>query len=95
MLHILLVILRVIGIVFVAVLGLLLFLFLILMLGPIRYRVTGQAEDKVDIEGNISWLFFVLRCKINYTSEKGLLWYVRILGFLFASNEETSVEKRK
>lgn len=95
MLHILLVILKIIGIVFVAVLGLLLFLFLILMLGPIRYRVAGQAGDKVDIEGNISWLFFVLRCKINYTSEKGLLWYVCILGFLFASNEEAFVAKKE
>lgn len=95
MLHILLVILKIIGTVFAAVLGFLLFLFFILMLGPIRYRAAGQAGDKVDIEGNISWLFFVLRCKIKYTSEMGFLWYVRILGFLFASNEEDFVAKKE
>ena len=95
MLHILLVILKIIGIVFAVVLGVLLFLFLLFALGPIRYRAAGEADEKKALEGRISWMFFILRCKIQYTSEKGLIWYIRIFGHLVASNEKNFVEKKK
>lgn len=95
MLHILLVILKIIGIVFAVVLGVLLFLFLIFAFGPIRYRAAGEADEKKALESHISWMFFIFRCKIQYTSEKGLIWYIRIFGYLVASNEKNFLEKKK
>ena len=95
MVHILVVILKFMGIVLAAVLGLLLFLFLLCMVAPIRYHLDGQAGDKIHIEGRVSWLFFVLRCKIKYDSEEGMNWFFRIFGVLAASNEESFVTKKE
>ncbi len=93
MVHILLGIVKVIGIVLAAVLGSLLFLFLIVLFGPIEYRAEGQAEETKAVEGRVSWLLFLIRCKVRYDSQNGVWWNLRILGIpLFSSEKQDKKE---
>ena len=94
MLNILLGILKIIGILLLTVLSLIFILVLILLLGPICYRVSGEYREEKAFSGSISWIFFVLRARVEYVKEKGLLWGVRIFGILVASNEEEFLEKK-
>ena len=94
MVHILLVILKFIGIVLASILGLILFLLLIVLFGPIGYRAKGRAQsEEIFLEGKVSWLGFVLRGKVLYQNGK-LHWYFRIFGILLASNEEEFLQKK-
>lgn len=86
--HILLGIAKVIGIVLAAVLGLLLFLFFIILFGPVGYEVQGQAEETKKGEARISWLWFVIRYKIRYDSQNKIWWKLRILGIPIFSSEK-------
>lgn len=96
MVHILLGIVKVIGIVLVAVLGLLLFLFLIVLFGPIGYGAEGRAEETKAVEGRVSWLWFLIRCKVRYDSQNGVWWNLRILGIpLFSSEKQSKKEAAK
>lgn len=93
MVHILLWIVKVIGIVLAAVLGLLLFLFLIVLFGPIGYGAEGRAEETKAVEGHVSWLWFLIRCKVRYDSQNGVWWNLRILGIpLFSSEKQSKKE---
>jgi len=94
MLNILLGILKIIGILLLTVFSLIFILVLILLLGPICYRVSGEYREEKAFSGSISWIFFVLRARVEYVKEKGLLWGVRIFGILVASNEEEFLEKK-
>lgn len=95
MVHILLVILKFIGIVLASILGLILFLLLIVLFGPIGYRAKGRAQsEEIFLEGKASWLGFVLRGKVLYQNGK-LHWYFRIFGILLASNEEEFLQKKE
>lgn len=86
--HILLGIAKVIGIVLAAVLGLLLFLFFIILFGPVGYEAQGQAEETKKGEARISWLWFVIRYKIRYDSQNKIWWKLRILGIPIFSSEK-------
>lgn len=93
MVHILLWIIKVIGIVLAAVLGLILFLFFIVLLGPIGYEAVGQAEETRKAEGRISWLWFVIRYKIHYDSQNEIWWKLRVFGIPILSSEKQRKKK--
>lgn len=94
MVHILLVILKFIGILLASILGLLLLFLLIILLAPLGYQAAGEAgAGKNRFQANISWLYVVLRGKIVY-DEEGIHWYVRLFGILFASSDEEFQKKR-
>ena len=96
MVHILLGIVKVIGIVLAAVLGLLLFIFLIVLFGPIGYEAEGRAEETKAVEGRVSWLWFLIHCKVRYDSQNGVWWNLRILGIpLFSSEKQSKKEAAK
>lgn len=94
MVHILLVILKFIGILLASIIGLLLLFLLIILLAPFGYQAAGEAgAGKNRFQANISWLYVVLRGKIVY-DEEGIHWYVRLFGILFASSDEEFQKKR-
>lgn len=94
MVHILLVILKFIGILLASIIGLLLLFLLIILLAPFGYQAAGEAgAGKNRFQANISWLYVVLRGKIVY-DEEGIHWYVRLFGILFASSNEEFQKKR-
>lgn len=92
--HILLIILKFIGLFLVSLLGLILALILIVLFAPFSYRAEGEAKEETKkVQARVSWLFAVITGRIRY-DDNGLLWSVRILGFLFAGNDKEFLEKK-
>lgn len=80
MLHILLLILKVIGIILAVILGILVLLVCIVVFVPVRYEVNGRAGGKLSelkVKGKVTWLFSLVRADI-YFKENKLKWRLRI-----------------
>lgn len=86
MLHIILEILKWIGIVLLTVLSLVILILLSVLFIPIRYKVKGQYEDEPDAAVTVSWFFHLIHFKIRF--RKKLVWQVRIFGILFMGSEK-------
>ena len=93
MVHILLVILKFIGILLASILGLLLLLTLIILFAPFGYWAKGEAGEEISFQGRLSWLFAVIQCKVLYEKEQ-FHWNIRLFGILIASSNEEFQEKR-
>jgi hypothetical protein len=80
MLHIILLILKIIGMVLLVLIGLLLLLLLTILLVPVRYRIkAAHGEDLFRVEGTISWLLHVIHARISMKNDKPHI-LVRIFG---------------
>ena len=72
MLHILLTILKVIGIILLVILALIIALILIVLFVPVRYRIHVRKEDSpLEAEGIFTWLLKLLRVEVRYRNKKG------------------------
>ena len=72
MLHILLTILKVIGIILLVILALIIALILIVLFVPVRYRVHVRKEDSpLEAKGTFTWLLKLLRVEVRYRNRKG------------------------
>lgn len=91
MLHIVLAILKWIGIILLAILGLVLLIVLAVLFVPVRYRINGDYEEKPDATAAVSWLFHLLHVKVRYRD--ALFWQVRILGIPFLDSRRP-IKKR-
>lgn len=87
---VLLLILKVIGIILLALLGFLLLLAVLALFVPVRYRITGVAEDEARIQGQLTWLFPVLGFRFSY--EKGE--FTQVLRIFGIRKKEKSRESR-
>ena len=70
MLHILLLILKIIGIVLAVIIGLIVLLLAIVMFVPIRYTVSGKYYGKPKLKAQVYWLFHLLRVYIAEKKEE-------------------------
>lgn len=102
MLHILLLILKIIGIVLAVLIGLIVLLLAIVLFVPIRYTVSGQYYEKPKLKAQIHWLFHLLRVSVTYDDELNIR--ARLAFFtIYSSNkpqdnlkqENTSKHKEK
>lgn len=87
MLHILLLILKIVGILLLAVLCLLILAAAVLILNPVRYRLEGDSEEWADtIRGRFRfhWLFHLIRGEALF-EEGELKWQIRIAWKKFGS----------
>ena len=75
---ILLTILKWIGILILALLGLVLFLVVLVLLWPITYQAEGSYNGKVLLRAKVSWFLGLLKIKVSY--EEQLLWSVKVCG---------------
>ena len=66
MIHILLMILKVIGIILLVILALLLTAVLLILFVPVRYRADVLFEGKLDGEAAVSWLLHLVRIRVSY-----------------------------
>lgn len=66
MIHILLMILKIIGIILLVILGLLLTVVLLILFVPVRYRADVSFDGKPDGETMVSWLFYLVRIRISF-----------------------------
>jgi hypothetical protein len=86
MLHVIGLILKLIGILLLAVLCLLLLLLLIVLLVPIRYRVEAEhGEELLAVEGRVNWLLHLINARVTYL-EGVFHVQVRILWFILFDN---------
>lgn len=83
MMHIVLLILKIIGIILLVVLGILLFLVLALLFVPLRYKVRGEWSEEAKAQARVHWLLHILSFRADYDREKGLLMKLRIFGIPF------------
>lgn len=92
MLHVLLLILKIIGFLLLGILGLLLGLVLLVLLVPIRYRITGSYDEELEGTVKVTWLLHILSIVVSY--QEDLLVTVRLFGFhLFRDKEESVTEE--
>lgn len=78
MLHIVLLVLKIIGIVLLVILGLLLVLLLAVLLAPLRYKISGSYYGELKGSIKITWLLHMVSAVISYQKETSIK--VRILG---------------
>ena len=76
---VLLYILKLIGIILLALFGIILFLLVLLLFVPVRYRVSGQIADEVVIHAKLTWLMHVVSFSLDYC-EKEFASCLRIFG---------------
>lgn len=92
MLHILLAILKVIGIILLSIIGLILFILLVIIYTPIRYKINGKCDgdfNSLKLDVKITFLFRLLKFKISF-QEKKLVWQAQILWKKFFSKKDES-----
>ena len=80
MIHILLMILKIIGIIIAAILGLLLLLLLIFLCVPVRYRLDASMPGEIKksrVQGRVTWLLHLIRLDVIFENQE-LKWKVRI-----------------
>ncbi|MGN1166740.1 MAG: DUF2953 domain-containing protein [Lachnospiraceae bacterium] len=103
MLHILLLILKIIGIILAVILGILVLLVCIVLFVPIRYECDGICKGNIDtikIRGKVTWLFHLVMADV-YFKEKKLRWRIRIAwkkitgGESFEKSEENEKNDEK
>lgn len=96
--HIILIILKVILFAILAVLGLLVLLFGIVLLVPIRYRVSGKKADTVDAKIQVHWLLHLVSVLFMVEQGKVTVLKVKLFGVtlidLLSGKEQTDKEQR-
>lgn len=80
MIHILLMILKIIGIILLVILGILLLIILAVLFAPVRYKAEFSWHGEPDLALKASWFLHLLSFRALYTKE-GLKFVVRVLGF--------------
>lgn len=79
LLHILLTILKILGILLLIAVGLLLLIVLALLFVPVTYKVQGdKSQETWGISGRVSWLFGGISARFWHRGETG--WELRLLG---------------
>lgn len=81
MLHIILALLKIIGILLVTILGLILLAVLLVLFVPVRYRVSFlRKKEELSAGGEVSWLFRLVLVKVQYEKGKDLDREVYLVG---------------
>ncbi len=100
MLHVVLLILKIIGIIIAVLLGLVILAVAAVFFVPIRYTAKAQYKDGIPvIQAKVTWLFHLLRIKCLFNLEEGLNIRIKILFFNLKSskkdsNDEQDIEKK-
>ena len=74
-------ILKIIGIVLACIVGLVLFIVILVLLAPVRYRLSGAGENTdIRAQGKVTWLLGLLTAAAEY-EELDVAYRVSVLGF--------------
>lgn len=95
MLHVLLLILKIMGIIITVILGILVLLLCVILFAPVHYR--GRASSDGTLKGSrgelkVTWLFHLIRFRIVFEEEK-LRWRLGIAWKIFPQNKEDEVKQ--
>lgn len=91
--HIVLLILKILGILLLVLLGLLLLVLLAVLFVPVRYQLQGMWKEDKWASVKVSWLLSVISFKGAYKMEKGLTGSLRVLWFKLWTMGDESAEK--
>lgn len=95
MLHIILLILKIIGIVLLCVIGLIMALLIALLFVPVRYRAQVRyTADETFGRSSLSWLCHLVHVHMSHDG-KTLVYYVRLFGFLLIDSRKPKKEKKQ
>lgn len=89
MLHILLLILKIIGIILAVILGILVLLVCIVLFAPVRYEADAICRDGIGslkAKVTVTWLFHLIKAEVYY-KEKKARWRVRVAWKKFTGGE--------
>jgi len=92
MLHILLLILKIIGIILAVILGIVILLACIVLFVPVRYEIVGKCGGTLDsLKGRmkVTWFLHLVRSDVCYKN-KGLKWRIRIAWIKKGAGQENS-----
>lgn len=78
--------LKIIGIILLALLILIVVILLEIIFVPVRYRFQGFYKDSYEAKANFSWLMHLITVKILLSSDKPFSIIVRVLGIPFYNN---------
>lgn len=96
MLHLILVILKLIGILFAVLILLLLLLTGLVLFVPLRYEISGSYhKETYGVGGSVSWILGLLKIQGSFEKGKGLSWKVKAAWFSLPKEEKTKVKKTK
>ncbi|MGF0034194.1 DUF2953 domain-containing protein [Bariatricus sp. SGI.154] len=90
MLHILLLILKIIGIIIAAILGILVLLIGIVLFVPVRYEAKGEFDgtlEGIDVRAKVTWLLHLVKVTVCYENQE-LSWRIRIAWKHIQSGQE-------
>lgn len=92
-----LLILKIIGIVLAAVLGIFLLLVLAVLFHPVGYHIAGQAEDELHLRLKLNWLLHLVRLTYQINGEEQLarLWILCVPLQLYPSREKKPRRKKR
>ncbi len=93
MLHIILFILKILGLLVLIALGLVLAVALLILLVPVRYQAEGSYDGKVKGKARITWLLHILSVTAQY--EEDLIVRVRIFGFRIGKPKKMDSELKE
>ena len=91
MIHILLLILKILGIILLSVLGLLLVSLLAVLFVPVRYRAEGSYHGQPALSVRVSWLLRLLVFRAQYNGQ-GLVCTIKVLGIRLWHNMKGDLE---
>lgn len=94
MLHIIVLILKILGIILAVLLGIIVLLLCIVLFVPVRYEISAEFPGKLEdttAKVRFSWFLHLIAGEAGYT-EKDFYWKVRAAWFKFDGDEEKSVE---
>lgn len=94
MIHILLLVLKIIGIILLVILLAAIAVIMAVLFVPVRYNLTAEYYDnKPDVKFNVSWLLHLFRINGLYNKNDGFLMKVKILFFtLYPKNKKTDAD---
>lgn len=98
MLHIILAILKIIGILILILLGVLLFLVIAVLAAPVTYRISGGWDRQLRLQGKIHWLYHIVGISIRMNDgepEIGISLFGRGNGSEDVSKKKRNSQKRK
>lgn len=93
MLHIILLILKIIGIALAVLVGLILLIVLLLLFVPFRYKGSAGYPD-TRASATLTWLLHLLRVSIDY-NESNMIMVVRFFGFKLLSTDPEDIKKKE
>ncbi len=93
MLHIIVLLLKFIGIVLLTIIGLIVALLLVILLVPIRYRIWVTHGALFRLEGKVSWILHIIDARISLEGEQRRI-KLRLFGFLLYDSARSRKARR-